>query len=323
MNKNVLIVLAGGFVIAILVAVLVQASLGGGSSAPDDSAPKVQVLVASKDLAVGKDLAASDLRWQTWPGEKAFTGAIVRTAEQKPEEALTGRLVQPVAAGQPVLLSYTFKEGKGNIVAATLGKGMRAVAIPVKADTMAGGFVSPGDFVDVILSYNISTNTRENPDVEGLVKKSASETILQNIKILAVDQEASREEDKAKVARTVTLEVSSNGAERLALASNMGDLTLALRGIGDDVQTPSNATTDVSVGKTLQDVARLQGVGEGASGRVRVYNGATMEEVRTRGSGGFTTGNTPAVSTEAIGEDAPEPANDLPVSEEESIEGDR
>lgn len=322
MNKNVLIVLAGGFVIAILVAVLVQASLGG--KAPDDSAPKLQVLVASKDLAVGSDLTPSDLKWQTWPGDKAFAGAIVREAEQKPEEALTGRLVQPVAAGQPVLVSYTFKEGKGNIVAATLGKGMRAVAIPVKADTMAGGFVSPGDFVDVILSYNVSTNSRENPDVQGLVDKSASETILQNIKILAVDQEATRDEDKAKVARTVTLEVTSGGAEKLALAANMGDLTLALRGIGDDVHTTGSATTDVSVGQTLRDVARLQGVGEGASGRVRVYNGATMEEVRTRGAGGFIGGNNnQAVSTPETSEDAPESNSGLPVSEEESIEGDR
>lgn len=284
MNKNVLIVLAGGFVVAILVAVLVQASLGGKKV--DDGAPKIQVLVAAKDLAIGSELGEGDLKWQTWPGEKAFAGAIVRKKDEKAAEALKGRLIQRVSAGQPLLSSYIFKEGKANLVAATLGKGMRAVAIPVKADTMAGGFVSPGDFVDVILSYQITTNSRENPTVQALVNKAASETILQNIKVLAVDQEAAREEDKAKIARTVTLEVTASGAEKLALATNMGDLTLALRGIGDNTSTSENTTTtDVQVGKIMQDVARLQGSGEGPGGSVRVYNGATVQDVRTRNAG--------------------------------------
>ena len=283
MNKNVLIVLAGGFVVAILVAVLVQASLGGKKS--DDSGPKTQVLVAAMDLPLGKELAEGDLKWQTWPGEKAFTGALVRKKDEKPDEVLKGRLVQRIAAGQPVLNSAVFKEGKGNLVAATLGKGMRAIAIPVKADTMAGGFVAPGDNVDVILSYNISTNSQDNPDVQALVSKAASETILENIKVLAVDQESSREDEKAKIARTVTLEVTSRGAEKLALAANMGDMTLALRGLGDDSKnTGSNTTTDVEVGKIMQDVARLQGAGEGAGGTVRIYEGSNMREVRARGA---------------------------------------
>jgi Flp pilus assembly protein CpaB len=82
MNKNVMIVLIGGFVIAILVAVLVQASLGGKS---EDTGDKIQVLVAAKDLPLGSNLTAGDLKWQTWPGQP-FAGAIVREKEQKAEE---------------------------------------------------------------------------------------------------------------------------------------------------------------------------------------------------------------------------------------------
>lgn len=282
MNKNVMIVLAGGFVVAILVAVLVQASLGGKKT---DGGPKTELLVAAKDLAVGTDLKEGDLKWQSW-GEKPFTGAIIKKGEQKPEEALSGKLVQRLSAGQPVMQGYVFKEGKGNLVAASLGKGMRAIAIPVKADTMAGGFVAPGDAVDVILSYEVATDVRENPEIASIVSKSASETILRNIRVLAVDQESSREEDKAKVARTVTLEVSSAGAEKLALATTMGDLTLTLRGIGDtDDTADTTTTTDVQVGKVMQDVARIQGGGNGPGGKIRIYNGAQMEEVRTRNSG--------------------------------------
>ncbi len=280
MNKNVLIVLIGGFVIAILVAVLVQASLGGKKS--DDGGPKTLVLVAAKDLGIGTELGEADLKWQAWPGN-AFAGAIVRKEkDEKASEALKGRLVQRVSSGQPLLASYIFKEGKGNLVAATMGKGMRAIAIPVKADTMAGGFISPGDYVDVILTYAVNTDSRENPDIKALVNSNASETILQKIKILAVDQEASREEDKAKIARTVTLEVSREGAEKLALAANMGDLTLALRGIGDEeVSGDSNATTDVQVSRVMRDVAKIQS-GGGSGGNIRVYNGGNVEEIRMR-----------------------------------------
>lgn len=292
MNKNVLIVLVGGFVVAILVAVLVQASLGGKKV--DDNAPRTQVLVAAKDLALGKELAENDLKWQTWPGDTAFSGAIIRKDDkQKPSDALKGRLISHVSAGQPVLSSYIFKEGKGNLVAASLGKGMRAIAISVKADTMAGGFVSPGDYVDVILSYKVNTDARENPAVQSLVSKNAAETILGNVKVLAVDQEATRgDEDKAKIARTVTLEVDQDGAQKLALASDMGDMTLALRGIGDTKQSSTNATTDVQVGKVMRDVARIQGGGDGG-GSVRIYNGDQMQDVRIRGGG-------PQIPPEAI-----------------------
>ena len=284
MNKNVMIVLAGGFVVAILVAVLVQASLGGKKT--EDTGPRTEVLVAAKDLSIGTELTPGDLKWQAWPGS-AFSGAIVRKKEESADEALTGKLIAKVSSGQPVLSSYIFKEGKGNIVAATLGKGMRAVAIPVKADTMAGGFVTPGDYVDVIMSYEVETDSRDNPSVSSLVSKDASETILRNIKVLAVDQESVREDEAAKIARTVTLEVSASDAEKLALATNMGDLTLALRGIGDvDPPQLNSATTDVQVGKVLRDVAVLNGGGAGASGTVRVYNGTVMQEVRTRSSGG-------------------------------------
>lgn len=279
MNKNVMIVLIGGFVIAILVAVLVQASLGGKKQ--DDTGDKIQVLVAAKDLPLGSTLTTGDLKWQTWPGQP-FAGAIVREKEQKADEALTGRLTTRVAQGQPVLSSYTFKEGKGNIVAASMEKGMRAVAIPVKANTMAGGFVSPGDYVDVILTYRVRNNGAK-PETRMLINDVASETILKNVRVMAVDQEASRDEDAAKVAKTVTLEVDSEGAEKVALAAEMGDMILSLRGLGDDdTKNTSTYTTDVDTSKILQNMALIEN--GGASGAVKIYNGATMVEQRPRGA---------------------------------------
>ena len=278
MNKNVLIVLAGGFVVAILVAVLVQASLGGKKV--EDTGPKTQVLVAAKSLALGKELEPGDLKWQTWPGE-AFDGAIVRKEGQKAEDALKGKLIETVNQGQPVLPSYIFREGRGNVVAATLQPGMRAVAIPVKAFTMAGGFVTPGDYVDVILTYKIAVAREEKTNAAAFVRSRVSETILKNIRVLAVDQDASREKEDAKVAKTVTLAVKAVDAERLALASEMGDITLALRGIGDTMDAhPSALTTDIEISRAMQNVVRMSGAEN--TGSVRVYNGPVMTETKAR-----------------------------------------
>lgn len=300
MNKNVLIVLAGGFVIAILVAVLVQASLGGKKTTGDEG-PKTQVLVAAKDLPLGKELAEGDLKWQAWPGT-AFAGAIVRQEpNMKAEEALKGRLIQRVSAGQPVLSSYTFKEGRGNVVAATLEPGMRAVAIPVKATTMVGGFIAPGDYVDVILTYQVRIDREDTVETQSFIQSYASETILKYVRVLAVDQEASREQDKAKVAKTVTIAVDTKGAQKVALAAEMGDLTLSLRGIGDEeVDNTASLTTDVEVSRVMQNIARIRNGGAG-SGPVRIYNGASVKEVRPRGA-------TPAQDNEDVGsiETAPE-----------------
>ncbi len=307
MNKNVLIVLAGGFVVAILVAVLVQASLGGKKQV--ESGPKTQVLVAAKMLPLGKELSEGDLKWQTWPGEKAFAGAIVRKDEQKADEALKGRLIERVNEGQPVLSSYVFKEGRGNVVAASLPKGMRGMAIPVKAFTMAGGFIAPGDYVDVILTYKVSVDRRDQSfEIASFLSSHASETILKNIRVLAVDQEASREKDDAKVAKTVTLAVSSKDAEKLAVASEMGDIILSLRGIGDEEDGNAEAlTTDVEVSRAMQNIVTMK-ESEMKAPSVKIYSGATVVETKTRGVQESTaiTGNDEAPEAEESSEEVEE-----------------
>lgn len=282
MNKNMIIVLAGGFLIAVLVAVLVQSSLSGGKKKDDTSAPKVQVLVAARDLPAGKELGTGDTKWQDWPESSVFTGAIVRKEKEPALEAGKGRVIQSISAGQPIHPSLLVGEAKANFLAAKLKEGMRAVGISVKAQNIAGGFVGPGDYVDVIVTYKVSVQDKDNAAVQSMVSKQASETILENVRVLASDQQAIREEDKAKVARTVTLEVDAAGAERLALATEMGDVTLALRGIGDKtVKTDGDITTDVKMSKVLKGLAKAQ-QGDGAGGAVRVFNGDQMNSVSVR-----------------------------------------
>ena len=105
------------------------------------------------------------------------------------------------------------KEDKGNFVAALLEPGKRAVAISVKADSMVGGFITPGDFVDVILTYRVKFDDNDDPVAKMIIDQNidehATETILENIKVLAIDQTSKNEEAKIKVAKTVTLEVDA------------------------------------------------------------------------------------------------------------------
>ena len=195
MNKNVIIVFSGALAVALVVALLVQVSLGGKKQEAVKEA-KVEILVAEKDLAIGQPLKAGDTRWQEWPQASVFPGAVVRQKNIEPAKALEGRLSRNISKGEPVLNSAILGEAKGNFVAASLGPGMRAVAIETKAASSVGGFISPGDRVDVVLTYKISFDTggEEDPRLKEMVqrniKKMASETILQNLKVLAVDQMA-------------------------------------------------------------------------------------------------------------------------------------
>lgn len=293
MNKNVLIVLGGAVAVALLVAVLVQVSLGGKKDVPVAQEAKVEVLVASKDLGIGRELQADDLRWQEWPKSSVFPGAVVRVENKKPEEALTGRLARNIAKGEPVMTNALVGEAKGNFVAASLEPGMRAVAIEVSASSMVGGFIGPGDYVDVILTYKETIKADdgdEDPRVKTMIQlnldKMATETILQNVKVLAVDQMAQRpEEEKIKVGKTVTLAVGAQDAEKLSLSSQLGEVTLALRGIGDDLivekkwPTISDARL-TSVGDEIfteyQKMKKDAGINPNI---VRIYSGAQVQSV--------------------------------------------
>jgi pilus assembly protein CpaB len=239
MNKNILIVLGGAVLVAFLVALLVQMSIGGKKSAPVQTVKSVNILVAAKDLGSGTTLAEGDTAWKAWPETAVFPGAVVQKDEQAPSEALSGRIKDDIKAGDPVLTSALLGSREGNVVANALPEGMRAVSIAVSAEGMVAGFVKPGDYVDVVLSYRATFSANDpSPQVQEMVQRNldrmAAETILQDVKVLAVDQVADKEgKEDAKLGRTVTLAVTRKDAEKLVLATQMGKLTLILRGLGD------------------------------------------------------------------------------------------
>lgn len=296
MNRNVMIVLAGGFLIAVLVALLVQASLSGGKreTAPAmvvAEEPKVKIVVAKQDLKTGAELTDANMMWQDWPKNAVFPGVFVREGSKKPSEMVSGRLRRDVKTGEPIVESALVAT---NLMAARIGEGMRAFAIEVKASTMVGGFVGPGDYVDVILTYrpSIKYNGPNKAQVSSMIDKHvdnlASETILQNIKVLGVDQASARDEEKGtKVGKTVTLEVDYKSAEILALASRFGSLSLVLRRLGDEMIITEKLpiTTDARITNIYDEVFQEIGKAETedysghVSKIVRIYRGDIVENI--------------------------------------------
>jgi pilus assembly protein CpaB len=299
MNKNIVIVLAGGFLIAVLVALLVQASLNGGK---EDAAPvvaqvntqRVQILVASQDIKLGDDVSEANVKWTDWPKDAVFEGVIVREDEEDAVVAGAGRLAVAVKSGAPVMKT-SLVGGSNENLAARLEKGMRAFTVPVNSTSMAAGFIQPDDRVDILLTYRQTIQyDGDDPALEQLIRKNinsiATETILENIRVLAVDQVLAQDMDeeakaKARVGSTVTLEVSPKVAETLAVATTLGQLTLVLRGLGDveSAQDGRPVTTDARVTRVYDEIIEELNKAEFAAGQnarvVRIYRGDGVEDV--------------------------------------------
>jgi len=229
--------------------------------------PMAKVLVAAKDLQPGQRLTEGDLAWKDWPVDEvnpafitdgstpipsAEAPAGAEKAAARPEGAVAsvtraatdlatggakadyvGSVVrEPILAGEPIIGRKIVRAGDSGYMAAYLEPGMRAMAIRVTVETAAGGFILPGDRVDVLLTRE--TTLGNMGAQEGDRSKFASSTVMQNIKVLAIDQSTrAGDDEQAVVGATATLEVGPRDAEALALAKSEGELSLVLRSYAD------------------------------------------------------------------------------------------
>jgi pilus assembly protein CpaB len=190
--------------------------------------PAAFVLVAVKDLPTGSFVQTEDLRWQAWPGQQV-SESYLRKGKDKPE-ALAGAVVRlRIAAGEPVTVGRVIKPGDRGFLAAVLNPGMRAVSVPVTTTSGVAGLVFPGDRIDLILSHMVPDQSGRN-----LPPRAASETILSDIRVLAVDQTTNDQANKPVLAKTVTFEVTPKQAEAIEVAADLGKLSLSLRSLASD-----------------------------------------------------------------------------------------
>ena len=189
----------------------------------------MDVLVAKSDIGLGQSVKPEDLQWQTWPTATASSTLIRRTDRPNATTEIIGQIARaPFVSGEPIREQKLVKADGSGFMAAILPTGMRAVSTEITPETGAGGFILPNDRIDVILSKH-----EKNPDRQG-TETVQSETVLTNIRVLAIDQ-APKEKDgqNAVVGRTVTLELKPEQAETLARVRQSGTLSLALRSIAD------------------------------------------------------------------------------------------
>src|SRR5437588_5130497 len=194
----------------------------------------VDILVAKNDIALGQGVSAQDMQWQVWPVQAASPSFIRKSDRPDAVVALTGAIARgPFVAGEPMREGKLIKANGSGYMAAVLDKGMRAISTEISPETGAGGFILPNDRVDVILS-------RRDREAEkaGAADIQVSETILSNIRVLAIDQTLGEKDgQKVVVGKTATLELTPRQSESLALSRQLGTLSLALRSLADAGET--------------------------------------------------------------------------------------
>jgi pilus assembly protein CpaB len=255
MDRKKLLLLVGALAIAIVTAMMARSMFAGASAPQAEAAAPVpqgpKVLVAQRVLPTGTIITADAIGFQPWPKELVKDAYYIDGASDVSK--LLGTVVRfPITAGEPVTQGSLVSPGDRGFLAAALGPGMRAVTVPVSAKTGVGGFVFPGDRVDLMLTQTVKGNG-DGADLK------ATETILRNIRVLATDQSTTQEKGEngntiVRQFQTVTLEVTPKIAEKVSVAQTIGTLSLSLRSIADsqseleraiaqgDVKIPDGAT---------------------------------------------------------------------------------
>jgi len=218
------------------------------------------IVVANQPLRFGAELSAAMLQEVPWPAETVPAGAFAQISE-----LLSGGrrvVLAAIEPNEPVLALKITGAGQRATLSALVRPGMKAVTIRVNDVDGVGGFVMPGDHVDVVLTRQIEKGS------------ATAEIVLQNTRVLAVDQTADERALKAAVAKSVTLEVDTVEAQKVWLASSVGSLSLLLRKAGETEQGKTRKIT-------LKDLGTNEPSGEKAETATIVVTRASSKQEYT------------------------------------------
>jgi pilus assembly protein CpaB len=210
------------------------------------------VLVATKELPIGSLIQDGDLRWQDWPKNDVPPNVIRRSLTPGAMVDFKGALVHnPLGPGEPIYADRLIKAGTASFMSAILPSGMRAVAIGIdqQGSQTAGGFILPNDHVDVIHTFRDDAAAKA-----GVADPMVSETLLRNIKVLAIGQNIQeRNNERVVVGSNATLELTPQQVETIILAQRVGQLSLALRSMTDNnvTETDDGSQNQKPTGMTI------------------------------------------------------------------------
>ena len=230
----------------------------------------VDVLVATTNLSLGSRVSEQSVKWKQWPAEALSPALISNDLRPQAIEELKSAIVRsPILEGEPISESKLVKAGSSGVMAALLKPGMRAVTTRISVDTAAGGFIQPGDRVDIILTQTVQSNNAGGSSQRQFI----ADTIFENVHVLAIDQTYSTgaEGGAAVIGSTATFEMSQEDAELLQQSVSKGDLSLTLRGI---IRSGARA---VSTAKTVKEKPAE------TESSLTVYRGGQPQQVAIRG----------------------------------------
>ena len=231
--------------------------------------PKAYIVVPQTDLVRGHVVGPGDLNWIEWPQSSAINFISSNVKDESVLLRYNGRIVKSETAANTPITEKTFisKDVAGGLISSLLEKDKRAYTLSVTVDTGGAGFILPGDYVDVILVQNLRDKlprsrsgdppTRLNEQIIN----SASETIIQNVKVLAVGSKtfvarASASKDVTPV-ESITVEVDQAESEKLALAKTLGIISVVLRSLTYEKDNPtSEFVADTDTSKALNSVVK-------------------------------------------------------------------
>jgi len=235
MGKMRIVILGFAVGSAVLAGILAKGFIGNKDDAEIVEINKVQmaqILVAQRDLQMGERLASGSATWLDWPAASVASTMITKDAKPDALEFYqTGRARVTIYQGEPIIEKKMVLPGQSGFMSAMLPKGMRAISVAISERSSAGGFILPNDRVDVIL-----TSKLDDPASSQKVVKS--ETVLTNVRVLAINQTFRQEagEEKVTVAegKTATLELDPRQTEVVSMVESAGELSLALRSIAEN-----------------------------------------------------------------------------------------
>jgi len=220
--------------------------LSGRTPAPVQQVVKpaietVDVLVAKKEIGLGMQVQAGALGWQTWPADAANASFIQKKSRPNALEDFKGAIARaPFVAGEPIRDQKMIRANGSGFMSAILTPGMRAISTDISPESGVGGFILPNDHVDVLL-----TRRDQEQQKHGGGDGITSETVLRNVRVLAIDQTVQEKDgQKVVVGKTATLELTPYQAETLVMSRQRGTLSLALRALTENKATPKPETDE-------------------------------------------------------------------------------
>jgi len=282
----VALVLAGGTTMMARVWLVSQKSASIEASPIALPMPAKSVLIARSAIQRGQLLKPEDFAWEPWPEGGIDKNYVV--IGTKTPESFTGWVARnPISAGEPVTEAKIVAPGNRGFLAAALRPGMRAVSVPVTLSTGISGFVFPGDQVDLVVTFTSQESPRGGTTGGPLRDIKAAETVLRDIRVIAIDQKLDVKAGEANPnLKTATLEVTPKESGIIALASEMGKLSLSLRSLvpgPDDSKEEANNnapltpqvdtyTVDSDINPLLRNPLKPKG---GADGEVVILRGGS------------------------------------------------